>query len=110
MRRWISALLAALMLANLAAWPAAALAEVLEHERESAAFDEKSPPVEPASTRCQHGCAGHYGQHFQWHAPALPFDASKTLPATAIAAPDFFPPQYIPFLPFRPPLTTSIRS
>lgn len=110
MRRWISTLLAAFMLANLAAWPAGVLAEVLEHEREGAQFDARTPPVEPSPAHCQHGCAGHYGQHFQWQVAAFLFEPRAAISAIVVATPEFFPPQHISALPFRPPLSAPILS
>jgi hypothetical protein len=110
MRRWISTLLAALMLANIAAWPAGVLAEVLEHEQEIAQFDTQPPPVEPLPAHCQHGCAGHYGQHFQGQVAAFPFKPRVAVSASIVATPEFFPPQHISTLPFRPPLSAPILS
>ena len=109
MRRLISMAVAFLMLANLAAWPSAVLAEILEHEREIVQFDSGVPPVEP-STPCQHGCAGHYGQHFQWQVAASPFKPGAAISALLVASPEFFPPQHIPALPVRPPLSAPILS
>lgn len=110
-RRLISALLSLLMLVNLAAWPSAALAEVLEHEREGGQFDAQSLPVEPAPVHCPHGCLGHYGQHFQWQVPVVTMEAPVRSTARSIASlPDTPHPQNIPSLPFRPPLDALIRS
>lgn len=110
MRHWISALLAALMLANLAVWPAAALAEVVEHEHEAVQTDPQNPPVDPSPAHCKHGCAGHYGQHFQGQVPARFFEFRVSSSLSALVRVEALPPQHIPALPFRPPLTASILS
>lgn len=95
------------MLANLAAWPMAAFAEVLEHEREVLEIEAGHPPAEPA-THCKQGCASHYGQHFQGQVPAPFFECRVPASRSVLAGPEAFPPQHIPALPFRPPLTASI--
>jgi hypothetical protein len=107
MRRLFSMLLAVAMLANLAAWPAAALAEVLEHQQEQTQlFDPAGAPAEPAGTYCRHGCAGHFSQHFQ----GQPGYASIVLRVCGVEQP--LPFAHIPFSqlgpvpPFRPPLGT----
>lgn len=109
-RRCVSIFLAALLLANLAVGPSAVLAEVLQHEHEAAQFDLQNPPVEPAPLHCPHGCAGHIGQHYQWHASSgsLALQANVLEPVASPA--DSVSPLHIPTLPFRPPLTASIRS
>lgn len=109
MRRWISTLLSALLLANLAAWPAVAFSEVLEHEQEVLGLDAGNPPAESA-THCQHGCASHYGQHFQSQVSVIPIVSPQTIAQTVPAAADYIPPQHFPALPFRPPLHALIRS
>ena len=111
MRRWFSALLASFVLANLVAWPSAALAEVLEHELEVAQNDARTPPLEPAPVHCPHGCIGHYGQHFQWQASVVPVQAlARTTPGSVLAVPTTRHPQTFASQPFRPPLGALIRS
>ena len=109
MRHFVSIVMTLLMLANLAAWPSLALAEVLEHDREVVGLDAGNPPDDPAA-HCQHGCAGHYGQHFQFQIAALPCQPCAAASASKVAIPEFFPRQHIPTLPFRPPLTGAILS
>jgi hypothetical protein len=103
-------MMAALLLANLAIWPSAVLAEVLEHGQEAVQPDAQNPPVEPSAVHCKHGCAGHYGQHFQGQVPALSFEPPTAFSDRATATPEAFPPQHVPAFPFRPPLTASILS
>lgn len=110
MRRWISALLTSLMVANVVAWPSAMLAEVLEHEQEVVQFDAETPPVELSASHCQHGCAGHYGQHFQWQVTATSLESRLAVSDSIAAAIETIPPLYVPALPFRPPLTAPIQS
>lgn len=106
MRRWISVLLASLVLANLVAWPSAALSEVLEHELEFAQNDEQIPPVEPAPVHCPHGCMGHYGQHFQWQASVVATDApARSASSSVVATPATRHPQIFAAQLFRPPLS-----
>ena len=109
MRRLISVAVAILMLANLAAWPSAVLAEVLQHEQEVVHLDSGVPLAEP-STHCQHGCAGHYGQHFQWHVASPACEPPAAVSEVLVAKPEFFPLQHIPALPVRPPLSAPILS
>ncbi len=109
MRRWISALISALLLANLALWPTVALAQVLEHEREVLALDTGNPPAEPA-THCRHGCAGHYGQHFQSQVGVVSIVPHLSIAEAVPSAANDNPPRYFPALPFRPPLTGAILS
>ncbi|MFY9316080.1 MAG: hypothetical protein WAO95_11045 [Burkholderiales bacterium] len=109
-RRWVSIFLAALLLANLAVGPSAVLAEVLEHGNEAVLFDSQNPPIEPALLHCPHGCAGHIGQHYQWHASPGPLALQANVSEPAASPADSVSPLHIPTLPFRPPLTASIRS
>lgn len=110
MRRWIASLLAALMLANVFAWPSVVLAEVLEHDREAAQFDSRSPGERTGAAHCAHGCASHFSQHFQWQAPASPILLCVAFSEPVLSAPEprFF--KHVPALPFRPPLTSPIQA
>lgn len=111
MRRWISSLLAVLMLANLAAWPSLALAEVLEHEREVVqVMVGQDQPVEPSPVHCQHGCAAHFSQHFQWQAASVCILPRPSASDSIVFAPETAFSPHVPILPFRPPLTATIRS
>lgn len=107
-RRCLSFLLAVLVAANLVVWPTGALAEMLEHEHEAVQTDPQNPPVDPSPAHCKHGCAGHYGQHFQGQVPAPFFVCRISASRSVFARPEALPPQHIPALPFRPPLTASI--
>jgi len=109
-RRCVSFLLAVLVMANLVVWPSGVLAEVLEHEHEAVQTDPQSPPVDPSAAHCKHGCAGHYGQHFQGQVPTLFFACRVSTSRLVLARPEAVPAQHIPALPFRPPLTASILS
>lgn len=111
MRRLFSTIVAVAVLANLAVWPAAALAEVLEHQQEQARLvDPAGAPAEPAGAHCQHGCAGHCGQHFQ----GQPGHTAIELRVRSVEKP--LPGAHLPFSqpcfapPFRPPLTAPIQS
>ena len=111
MRRWISTLLAALMLANLVAWPSVALAEALQHEHEAADFASPLiPPSEPAPANCQHGCAGHYGHHFHGQVPSMSAAWSSSERDSIEASIQSPLPQDISAPLFRPPLFAPIRS
>lgn len=111
MRRLFSVLLAVAMLANLAAWPASALAEVLEHQQEQTQlFDPATAPAQPEAAHCHHGCAGHCGQHFQ----GQPAHAAITLRVRGVEQP--LPVAHLPLSqpslapPFRPPLAAPTQS
>jgi hypothetical protein len=103
-RRWISTFLTVLMLTNVALGPTAAVAEVLEHDQEAIHLDDKGAPAESEGTHCKHGCAGHYGHHFQLQASSLSYQTAPAVSAAAIAIAVVLPPKFIPTLPFRPPL------
>ena len=108
MRRFISLLIAATMLANLAAWPSLVLAEEMDHEQQAAQFDGRDQPAEPSPVHCQHGC--HYGQHFQGQVASASFVPVLTVSESVAAVFEDVPPQHVPALPFRPPLTATIQS
>jgi len=111
MRRLFSTLLAVAFLANVAVWPSAALAEVLEHQQEQVQLtDPAGTPAEPQAVHCHHGCASHCGQHFQGQpgTPALAMRDCGTERPTPIARPLVL--QHNPALPFRPPLAAPIQS
>jgi len=110
MRRWISALLTSIMLANLAAWPAAVLAEVLEHEKEIAQLEGKTQPAEPSAAHCKHGCVGHLSQHFQFQTGAVSIDLRRTVSDDVATELEVVFQKHFPVLPFRPPLSASILS
>lgn len=107
MRRLFSSLLAVVVLANIAAWPAAALAEVLEHRQEQTRlFDPAGAPAEPEAAHHHHGCAGHFSQHFQGQPGYAPIvlrvrGVEQPLPFAHIPS-----SQLSPVPPFRPPLAT----
>jgi hypothetical protein len=105
MRRWIATVLTVLMLANVAVWPTAVAAEV-EHEREAIEQSDNGAPAEQGGAHCNHGCAGHYGHHFQLQASSLSYQSAPDVSASAFAASSALPPKFIPTLPFRPPLST----
>jgi len=105
-RRWISTFLTMLMLANVALGPTAVVAEVLEHEQEAIHLDDKgAPPAESGDAHCKHGCAGHYGHHFQFQVSSSSYLAAPAVSTAVIAVAAAHPPKFIPTLPFRPPLT-----
>lgn len=104
MRRWISIFLTVLMLTNVAIGPTAVIAEVLEHDRESIALEDPGVPAEPGSVHCKHGCAGHYGHHFQLQASSLSYQVAAAVSTPVIEGATAFPPKFTPTLPFRPPL------
>lgn len=103
MRRWISALLTVLMLANVAVWPTAVVAQVIEHDREAIQLDERDAPA-GSVPHCKHGCVGHYGHHFQFQASPFSYQIAPAVSAAIVAAAAALPPKHIPALPFRPPL------
>lgn len=111
MRRLASILVAVVLAANALAWPGFALAESFEHQHEVVEFgDSNSAPTEPGATHGHHGCAGHYGQHFQGqHAgtPALSPQGASEVPDPSI---DLAAAQHVPFLSLRPPLAALIQS
>jgi len=111
MRRLFSVLLAVAMLANPAAWPAAALSELLEHQQEQAEFiDPAGTPAEPGTAHCHHGCAGHCGQHFQGQPGTTAIavrDCGTELPASTACT---TLPHRSPVPPFRPPLAAPYQS
>lgn len=105
MRRLSFLLAAAAMLANLAAWPSAAMSEALEHQEEQARLiDPAGAPAEPAGAHC------HCSQHLQ----GQPEHASIALRVHCVEQP--LPVAHIPFSqpnlapPFRPPLAAPIQS
>ena len=108
-RRFVLIVMTVLLLANLAAGPTVALAELLEHEQEQIQLDSGKLPAEPG-THCQHGCAGHYGQHFQSQVGVISIVSQLTIRETVPAATDYIPTQHFSALPFRPPLTGAILS
>ncbi len=110
MRRWTSALLTVLMLANLAVWPSFALAEVLEHEKEAVQLDSQDRPVEPSPVHCKHGCVGHFSQHFQFQTGAVSIEPRRTVSDNVATEPEVVFPKHFPILPFRPPLSAPILS
>jgi len=103
MRRWISSLLTALMVANVIAWPTAVVAETFEHDHEAVQLSDQGAPAESSPAHCKHGCAGHYGHHFQIQASSLSYPPALPFSASAISAASVLSPQHIPTLPFRPP-------
>lgn len=110
MRKLVSAFLVAMMLVNLATWPSAALAEVLDHDQE-ASLDSGAgrAPAEPPA-HSPHGCLGHYSQHFQGQVVAM-LSGPRPGASDAIAiSPEIVFVQHIPLLPLRPPLTATILS
>lgn len=109
-RRCVSFLLAVLVMANFVVWPSAVLAAVLEHEHEAVQTDPQNPPGDPSPAHCKHGCAGHYGQHFQGQVPVRFFEFRVSSSLSALDRVEALPPQHNPALPFRPPLTASILS
>lgn len=111
MRRLFTMLLATAMLANIAIWPSAVLAEVLEHQHEQAQLvDPAGTPVEPQAAHCHHGCAGHSGQHFQGQpdAPAMAMRECGAERPTRTARSTLL--QLDPVPPFRPPLAAPFQS
>jgi hypothetical protein len=105
MRRLSFLLAAVAILANLAAWPAAALAESLEHQQEQAQLaDPAGAPAEPESPHC------HCSQHLQ----GQPAYAAIALRVRGVEQP--LPVAHIPFSqpslapPFRPPLAAPTQS
>jgi hypothetical protein len=110
MRRWISTLLTALMLANLASWPSFVLAEVLEHEVKAVQLGGQDQPVEPSPVHCKHGCVGHLSQHFQFQTGAVSIEPRRTVSDDVSIEPDVVCSKHFPVLPFRPPLSAPILS
>ena len=112
MRRFVAGIVTALMLANLAAWHSAVLAEALEHATEAvqAEGNGQKAPDAPSASHCRHGCAGHYGQHFQWQVTVSHISLRVAVSSSVDAAPEYFSLQHISTLPFRPPLHALIRS
>lgn len=109
MRRFISMMMVVLMLANLAAWPSLALSEVLEHDREAVQLvDGPDQPAEPGPAHCQHGCAGHFGQHFQWQTGAISIVSLSAISDPVANSPEAILALHVPVLPFRPPLSAPI--
>lgn len=111
MRRLFTILLAYTLLANVTAWPAAALAEALEHQQESVQLTApESTTPQPAQAHCAHGCAGHCGQHFQGQVSisANPSREQRTEVPAPMVHGAFL--QHIPVLPFRPPLAAPTQS
>lgn len=101
MRRLYSILLAVALVTNALSWPGFALAESLEHQHEVVqAGDSDSTPAEPGAAHGHHGCAGHYGQHFQGQHTI----AATHLHQRASEAPepsiDLASAQHVPLLPF----------
>lgn len=109
LKRWISLLVLVAMMSSFAGWPTAAVAEMAEHERESLTLgldhsdDSGKPP-------CQHGCSGHFSQHFKWQ-PSATLNLPQGLASEAVLP-------SIPVLhssqtttpPFRPPRPSPIQS
>jgi len=111
MRRLYITLLSLVLLMNVAAWPAVALAEMFDHQHEqSRLVDPSGTSQDRDSAHVHHGCASHGGQHFQGQPNAAIAQIqdlrSEPRPAAvwvAYAQPDLN-------LPFRPPLAALSQS
>lgn len=111
MRRLFVTFLAITLLVNIAAWPSAALAEMLDHQHEQTRLvDPAGTPQDPDAAHVHQGCAGHGGQHFQGQpgvAVARTRDqTAEPLPAAVRVA--YSQPNLV--LPFRPPLAALNQS
>jgi len=82
LKHWISCLVLLAMLSSIAGWPTAALAEMAEHESESLTLD-AGHGEESGKVACQHGCAGHFNQHFSWQ-PTAAFNLPQGFASEAV--------------------------
>lgn len=109
-RRWISGWLVVAMLASFAGWPVSAFSSAIEHESEVLEFglDRTDPSGDP---QCDHGCVGHFGQHFQWQPVCAAATLQPRCVGEAIQPRIALPwPQQDSSPPFRPPRERPIQS